>query len=90
MVQNFTGTAARPMVNIYCGGRLRATVGAAPDTLPSFTGPSGATSVGAMWRALDVVTRVDAAGMTTGCDVTPLHPPGAATGFFVTRGDPSY
>jgi len=90
MVQNFTGTAARPMVNIYCGGRLRATVGAAPDTLPSFTGSSGATSVGAMWRALDVVAHVDAAGMTTGCDVTPLHPPGAATGFFVTRDDPSY
>jgi hypothetical protein len=90
MVQNFTGTAARPLVNVYCGGRLRATVGAAPDTLPDFTGPPGASSIGAMWRALDVVTHADAMGITTGCDVTPLHPPGRSAGFFVTRDDPSY
>jgi hypothetical protein len=90
MVQNFTGTAARPMVNVYCGGHLRGTIGAAPDTLADFTGASGATSVGAMWRAADVTVRVDAMGVTTGCDVTPLRPPGARTGYWVTRNDPSY
>ena len=38
----------------------------------------------------NVVTHADATGATTGCDVTPLHPPGATSGFFVTRDDPSY
>jgi hypothetical protein len=90
MVQNFTGTAARPMVNVYCGGHLRGTIGAAPDTIGDFTGAPGATSVGAMWRAADVTVRVDAMGVTTGCDVTPLRPPGSRTGYWVTRNDPSY
>ncbi len=90
MVQNFTGNAAHPIVNVYCGGHLRGTIGAAPDVLPDFTGTSGASSVGAMWRAADVVTHVDATGTTTGCDVAPLHPPGATSGYFVTRNDPSY
>ena len=90
MVQNFTGSAARPMVNLYCGGHLRGTLGAAPDTLADFTGPSGAISVGAMWRVADVTVRVDAMGNTTGCDVLPLHPPGASTGYWVTRDNPQY
>ena len=90
MVENFTGTAARPIVNVYCGGHLRATLGAAPTPLPDFTGPRGSTSVGAMWRAADVVTDVNAAGETTGCTVTPLHAPGMTTGHWVTRDDPSY
>ncbi len=90
MVQNFTGTAARPIVNVYCGGHLRATVGGAPDTLPDFTGRPGSVSIGAMWRAVDVVTNVDATGTTTDCAVTPLHAPGATSGFWVTREDPSY
>lgn len=90
MVQNFTGAAARPLVNVYCGGRLRATVGAAPDTLPDFTGPSGNTAIGAMWRVADIVTQVDAMGQTTGCEVTPLRPPGMNRGYWVTRNDPQY
>jgi hypothetical protein len=90
MVQNFTGSAAHPIVNVYCGGHLRATIGAAPDALPDFTGPSGAFSVGAMWRAADIDVHVDSTGATTGCDVTPLHPPGATTGYDVTRDDPRY
>ncbi len=90
MVQNFTGTAARPVINVYCGGRLRGTLGAAPDPLPSFTGTPGSTSIGAMWRAADVTVMVDGAGTTTGCGVVPLHPVGATTGYFVTRNDPSY
>ena len=90
MVENFTGTAAHPIVNVYCGGHLRATLGAAPTPLPDFTGPRGFTSIGAMWRAADIVATVDASGATTGCTVTPLHPPGATTGHWVTRDDPSY
>ncbi|MDO9022076.1 MAG: MopE-related protein [Deltaproteobacteria bacterium] len=90
MAQNFTGTRARPVVNVYCGGRLRGTLGAAPDSLPDFTGASGHTSIGAMWRVADVAVRVDASGATTGCDVTPLHPPGMRAGFDVTRNDPRY
>ncbi len=90
MVENFTGTAARPIVNVYCGGHLRATLGAAPTPLPDFTGPRGFTSIGAMWRAADIVAAVDASGATTGCTVTPLHPPGATSGHWVTRDDPSY
>lgn len=90
MVENFTGTSAHPMVNVYCGGHLRATIGAAPDVLPDFTGSSGSSSIGAMWRAADIVVHTDSTGATTGCDVTPLHPAGATSGFNVTRNDPSY
>ena len=90
MVQNFSGTAAHPMINVYCGGHLRGVLGAAPDTLPDFTGPNGSGSVGAMWRVADVAVHVNAAGETTGCDVTPLHPGAATSGYFVTRSDPSY
>ncbi len=79
MVQNFTGARARPVLNVYCGGRLRGTLGAAPDPLPDFTGPTGHLSVGAMWRAADVTVRVNASGETTGCEVTPLRPPGASS-----------
>lgn len=90
MVQNFTGTMAHPMVNVYCGGHLRGTIGAAPDVVPDMTGPSGSISIGAMWRAADVVVHTDTSGATTGCDVTPLHAPGATSGFYVTRNDPSF
>jgi hypothetical protein len=86
MVQNFTGTIARPAVNVYCGGRLVTTYGVAPDTVPGYSGVSGAIGIGAMWRVADVTTHVDAAGETT-CDVEPLHPPGATTGYDVTFGD---
>ena len=43
-----------------------------------------------MWRVADVAVRVDASGATTGCEVTPLHPPGMRAGFDVTRNDPRY
>lgn len=90
MVQNFTGRAAHPVVNIYCGGRLRGTLGAAPDRLPDFTGRSGQQSIGAMWRAADVTVQVDSHGDTTGCEVSPLHPSGASSGYWITHEDPSY
>jgi hypothetical protein len=83
MVQNFTGTIARPVVNVYCGGRRVATYGVAPDTVPSFSGVSGYAGIGAMWRVADVVTHVSG-GITT-CDVTAIHPPSATSGYDVTN-----
>jgi len=90
MVANFSGGPARPIVNVFCGGRRWATVGAPPGAIMDFAGDPGRLRLGAMWRALDVTVRVDATGATTGCDVAPLHPPGAAAGPWITRGDPSY
>ncbi len=86
MVQNFTGTIARPVVNVYCGGRRVASYGVAPDTVPAFSGRSGHTGIGAMWRVADIVTHVDGAGSTT-CDVTAVHPPGTTSGYDVTYDD---
>jgi hypothetical protein len=83
MVQNFTGTIARPVVNVYCDGRRVATYGVAPDDVPSFAGTSGYSGIGAMWRVADVLTHVDASGATT-CDVTAVHPPGTTSGYDVT------
>ena len=85
MVQNFTGTMAHPVVNIYCDGARVATYGAAPDELTSFSGVSGYSGIGAMWRVVDVTTHV-AAGVTT-CDVSPVHPPGMSAGYDVTNDD---
>ncbi len=86
MVQNFTGTAARPVVNVYCGGRRTVTYGVAPDTVTGFSGTAGYSGIGAMWRVGEVVTHVDAAGATT-CDVTLLHPPGTTSGYDITYND---
>jgi hypothetical protein len=89
MVQNATGAPAHPLVNVYCGGTRRATFGAAPDLVPDFAGLPSSVGAGAMWRVADVRVRVAADG-TTGCDVTPLHPPGSARGYDVTRNDVRY
>jgi hypothetical protein len=90
MVQNFTGTIARPLVNVYCAGRRIATYGQAPDTVPRFRGRNGGEAVGAMWRVVDVTVHADAAGETTSCDLTPLHPPGSTMGYDVTFDDGRY
>jgi hypothetical protein len=87
MIQNWTGLRARPVVNVYCDGRRVATYGAEPDVVPRFEGPSGDTSIGAMWRVVDVTTRVDAATGALACDAVGLHPPGSTTGYDVTRDD---
>jgi len=88
MVANFSGTAARPLVNVYCDGRRTATIGAAPDVLTSFSGRRGSEAVGALWRVADVTTHV--IGTRTTCTVSVLHPAGASTGFNLTVDDPSY
>jgi len=89
MVQNFTGTIARPVVNVYCGGRLTSTYGVAPDTVPAFSGTRGTSGIGAMWRVADVVTHIDGSG-DTGCDVTAIHPPSTTTGYDVTFNNPRF
>jgi len=82
MVNYFSGTgAAQPLVNIYCGGYLKATYGQAPDTVPGFD-VSGANSTGDMWRVVDV-TPVVVGGVTTDCTLTPLHAPGMTSGYWV-------
>ena len=88
MVANFTGTLAHPLVNVYCDGRRAATIGAAPDALPNFSGSSGFASIGALWRVADVTTHLN--GNRTTCTVNVLHPPGTSTGFDVTFNDPRY
>lgn len=89
MVHNFTGTLARPVVNVYCSGRRVATFGAAPDEVPRFEGARAGREIGAMWRVADVTTHVDAMGRTT-CTVAPLHPPAMSSGYWVTYRDPQY
>jgi hypothetical protein len=89
MVQNWTGTLAHPLVNVYCSGRRVATYGAAPDEVPRFRGTEGSRAVGAMWRVADVTTRVDTAGNVT-CDAVQVHPPGATSGYHVTYDDPRF
>jgi hypothetical protein len=89
MVQNWTGTAARPIVNVYCAGRRIATYGAAPDIVPGYSGRTGDVAPGAMWRVVDVTTRVAPDGTLT-CDAAALHPPGATTGYYVTYDDGRY
>ncbi len=94
LVNYFSGgflspVATRPLVNIYCGGEIVSTFGAAPDTVPGFMSEEVGSS-GLMWRVADIVAHVDASGVTTGCDVTGLHPPGMSTGFWLTTGDTSY
>ncbi len=89
MVQNFTGTVAHPLVNVYCSGSRVATYGAAPDQVPRFEGTEGFMGVGAMWRVADVTTHADAAGNVS-CDVAQVHPPGAMSGYDVTYDDPRY
>lgn len=80
---------ARPLVNVYCGGELRATYGADPDFVTGFD-QGGGRNGGSMWRVADVRTMVDGTGVTTGCEVTPLHPSGAMSGYAVTNDDSTY
>jgi len=88
MVDNWSGTIARPVVNVYCDGHRIATYGAAPDTVPRFEGSLGSNAPGAMWRVADITTRVAPDGTLT-CDPVLLHPRGG-TGYFVTYDDGSY
>jgi hypothetical protein len=71
-----------PLVNIYCGGHIKATYGQAPDTVSGFM-TSGDWAGGDMWRVADVKAIVNSAGVTTDCTVTAIHPIGMTTGYRV-------
>lgn len=86
---NGSGPTTHPMVNVYCGGTLLGTYGAAPDLVTGFNA-GGGFGEGPMWRVVDAQTVVDGSGTTTGCNLTPLHPPGTSDGYWVTNDDRSY
>jgi hypothetical protein len=75
-----------PIVNVYCGGTLKATYGQKPNQIAGFTTGSGYAK-GQIWRVADVKAQV-AAGVTVGCTVTPLHPKGTTAGYDVVT-DPN-
>ncbi len=84
-----------PIVNVYCGGHLKATYGQAPNTLGPCPGAAcfnhgSGWNAGQMWRVADVTVAVDAAGNTTDCTVAPIHPPGTAAGYYVTTNSSVY
>jgi hypothetical protein len=84
-----------PIVNIYCGGKLKATYGQAPNQLGPCPGPTcfndgSGWAAGLMWRVADVTAIVDAMGNTTDCVVTPIHPAGQTSGYSVTTNDTTY
>lgn len=83
MVNYYGGGAqvAQPLINVYCGGVLRATYGQAPDVVTGFD-QSGGDGTGDMWRVVDVTPTV-VGGITTDCTLTPLHPPGQMSGYWV-------
>jgi hypothetical protein len=78
-----------PLVNIYCGGFIKATYGQAPSTVANFDMPGG-FAAGPMWRVADVTTQVDGSGNTTGCQVNAIHPPGMTSGYYVTTDDTTF
>ncbi|HET7539834.1 MAG TPA: MopE-related protein [Polyangiaceae bacterium] len=88
MVANFSGTLARPLVNVYCDGERVATIGAAPDAVANFAGTPGAAGIGALWRVADVTAHVS--GNQTSCTVSVVHPKASSAGFDVTFDDPRY
>jgi hypothetical protein len=88
MVHYYGGSVVtHPIVNVYCGGHLKATYGQSPDLLTGFnSGPHSNT--GLLWRVVDVAPAVTN-GDTTDCTLTPLHPP-SGTGYWVTNGVYTY
>ena len=84
MAHYYSGTGVvHPMVNVYCGGFLRGSYGGAPNELTNFD--SSGSTTGDIWRVVDATVQVDAAGVTTGCALAPLHPPSQTTGYWVTN-----
>ncbi|MBK9031584.1 MAG: thrombospondin type 3 repeat-containing protein [Myxococcales bacterium] len=83
MTHYYSGTGVvHPMINIYCGGELRGSYGAPGNQLTNFD--TSGSSAGDMWRVVDATMMV-IAGVTVGCDLTPLHPPAQTTGYWVTN-----
>jgi hypothetical protein len=88
MVHYWGGTVTtHPLVNVYCGGVLKASYGAAPQ-VTGFTA-GGGFGDGPMWRVVDVTTDVTG-GVTTDCTTTLLHPSGDPTSYYVTTNTRAY
>ena len=84
MTHYYSGTGVvRPMVNVYCAGVLRGSYGGPTNELTNFD-TSGSTT-GDIWRVVDATVSVNGSGVTTGCTLTPLHPPAQSTGYWVTN-----
>lgn len=99
MVHYFDGDGPQhPLVNVYCGGVLKATYGQAPDLLacpgPACFDTAGQWGGGDMWRVADVTAIVDTSGTTTDCTVQAIHGPAptpyAGSGYYVTADDTTY
>jgi hypothetical protein len=88
MVHYYGGSVvSHPMVNIYCGGFLTATYGAAPNQVQGFD-QAGGFGGGDMWKVADVEATV-MAGVTTGCDITALLDPVTGS-YLIETNDTSY
>jgi hypothetical protein len=89
MLHYYSGSAvAHPIIDVYCGGHLRATFGQAPDVVTGFD-TGGGYNAGLMWRVADVAPVV-VGGVTTDCVITPLHPPASPSGYWVTNNVSTY
>ena len=69
MAQNFSNLPARPHVFVYCGGERAGAFDAPLRPRDFVNAPYGA--FGVMWRATDVTTHVDAAGIVS-CSAVPV------------------
>lgn len=85
---DYTDLAAKPLVNIYCGGELRGSYGAPPDQVENFR-YGGGDEDGSMWRVVDVTMEVDSSGLTNDCNLLPLTDPSGES-YNVTRDDSSF
>ncbi|MDD9944574.1 MAG: hypothetical protein OXU20_26250 [Myxococcales bacterium] len=80
--------ATAPIVNVYCGGTIKATFGGNPALL---TGDPEAVSEfdtpGERWHVADIM--VNSGGVDTDCTVQPLSAPAPATGYWLDDGGDS-
>ena len=96
MAHYYSGSVeVHPIVNIYCGGQLKATYGQAPNTLGPCPGPTCFNSgsgfgAGLMWRVADVEALTNAMGDTVDCNVAPIHPPMTTSGYYVTNNNTAF
>ena len=91
MVHYYGGSVeTHPMVNIYCGGHLVGTYGAAPDLVEGFTYGAG-WNRGLMWRVVDVTTHpLSNDYYDIDCELEPLRNPVDPNSYWITVDDNSY
>lgn len=77
----------RALVNVFCGGKLKGSYELDPQvTAFSDLGPSDEHSQAERWHVVEVAPKVNAAGVTTDCSLTPLVDP-SGSGPLITAGD---